>query len=171
MEYKENIINYQGCMDRNVVDNILHELKSKLKTQELGVLIRKRIYSASVECLDNIYRHSEMKTNTERICEKYPPYFSLKRDGEEFTIESGNLLLNHEVEDLSFKLNRLNKLETEGVNELYKETIMQSAGLSDKGGAGLGLIVIAKTSPRQLFYQFETINKKYSFFTLKVNIL
>ena len=112
-----------------------------------------------------------MKTNTERICEKYPPYFSLKRDGEEFTIESGNLLLNHEVEDLSFKLNRLNKLETEGVNELYKETIMQSAGLSDKGGAGLGLIVIAKTSPRQLFYQFETINKKYSFFTLKVNIL
>lgn len=171
MEYSEDVINYKGLIDKNVVDNILHELKTKLKILDLEILTRKRIYSSAVECLDNIYRHSELKNNQDKIHETYPPYFSVKRAEEGFTIETGNLIDNHEMKELKKKLDELNELESSGVNDLYKKTIMKSAGLTDKGGAGLGLIVIAKTTPRRLFYNFQPVNKNFSYFTLKVKIL
>jgi len=171
MEYNEDIINYEGHIDRVVVDNILHELKTKLKILDIEVLTRKRIYSASVECLDNIYKHSEIKSNQDKTYEKYLPHFSVKKTDNAYLIEASNVLLNDEVKDLKSRLKKLNELEQDGINSLYKDTIMKSAGLSDKGGAGLGLIVIAKTTKKHLFYDFEPINNKFSYFTLKVNIL
>jgi uncharacterized protein YfkK (UPF0435 family) len=170
MEYKKDIINYEGHIDRNVVDNILHELKTKLKILDIEVLSRKRIYSASVECLDNIYKHSEIKTNQDNANEQYLPHFSVRKTDDYYSIRASNVVLNHDVKGLKSRLEKLNQLEPAGVNSLYKDTIMKSAGLSDKGGAGLGLIVIAKTTKKQLFYDFEPINNKYSYFTLKVNI-
>jgi len=171
MEYSENVINYKGLINRGVVDNILHELKTKLKILDLEVLTRKRIYSSAVECLDNIYRHSELNNNQTKISVNNPPYFSVERNNKGFTIETGNLVTNQERKKLKKKLDELNELETDGVNDLYKETIMKSAGLTDKGGAGLGLIVIAKTTPRELNYDFKPVTKNYSYFTLKVRIL
>jgi len=171
MEYSENVISYKGLIDRNIVDNILHELKTKLKILDLEVLTRKRIYSSAVECLDNIYRHSDLNNNQSKISIDHPPYFSVEKNNEGFTIETGNLVTNQEMKKLKNKLDELNELETAGVNDLYKETIMKSAGLTDKGGAGLGLIVIAKTTPRKLNYDFQPVNKSYSYFTLKVKIL
>jgi len=171
MEYSENVINYKGFIDRNIVDNILHELKTKLKILDLEVLTRKRIYSSAVECLDNIYRHSELNNNQSKISADYPPYFRVVKNDEGFAIETGNLVNNQEMKKLKKKLDELNELESAGVNKLYKETIMKSAGLTDKGGAGLGLIVIAKTTPRNLYYDFQPVNKNFSYFTLKITIL
>ena len=171
MEYSENVINYKGLINRSIVDNILHELKTKLKILDLEVLTRKRIYSSAVECLDNIYRHSELNSNQSKISLDNPPYFSVERNNDGFAIETGNLVTNQEMKKLKKKLDELNELETAEVNDLYKETIMKSAGLTDKGGAGLGLIVIAKTTPRKLNYDFQPVNKNYSYFTLKVKIL
>jgi len=171
MEYSENIISYKGLIDRGIVDNILHELKTKLKIIDLEVLTRKRIYSSAVECLDNIHRHSELNNNQAKISIEYPPYFSVEKNSEGFIIETGNLVTNQEMKKLKKKLDELNELETAGVNDLYKETIMKSAGLTDKGGAGLGLIVIAKTTPKKLSYSFQPVNKNYAYFTLKVKIL
>lgn len=171
MEYSENIINYKGLINKNIVDNILHELKTKLKILDLALLTRKRIYSSAVECLDNIYRHSELNNNQTKISVEHPPHFSVEKTQEGFTIESGNLVSNQEMKKLKKKLDELNELGATGVNNLYKETIMKSAGLTDKGGAGLGLIVVAKTTPRKLYYDFQPVNKNFSYFTLKVNIL
>ncbi len=171
MEFTKDIISYDGHIDRNVVDDILHELKTKLKILDIEVLTRKRIYSASVECLDNIYKHSEAKTIQDNSHEKFLPHFSVKQTEDSYSVKASNIVLNSDVKELKSKLEKLNELESAGVNSLYKETIMQSAGLSDKGGAGLGLIVIAKTTKKQLFYDFEHINNRYSYFTLKVNII
>ena len=171
MNDNKDIINYDGHIDRNVVDNILHELKTKLKILDIEVLTRKRIYSASVECLDNIYKHSEIKSNQDITHVNYLPHFSVKKADDSYRIKASNIVLNDEIKELKGRLEKLNQLEQAGINELYKDTIMKSAGLSDKGGAGLGLIVIAKTTKRQLFYNFEPVNNKFSYFTLKVNIL
>ncbi len=171
MEYAENVINYKGLIDRKIVDNILYELKTKLKILDLEVLTRKRIYSSAVECLDNIYRHSELNNDQSKISVNHPPFFSVDKSNEGFTIETGNLVSNQEMKKLKKKLDELNGLEKTGLNDLYKETIMKSAGLTDKGGAGLGLIVIAKSTPNKLSYNFKPVNKNYSYFTLKVNIL
>ncbi|MFP4047375.1 MAG: SiaB family protein kinase [Bacteroidales bacterium] len=170
MSQEKNIINYHGFLNRDVVDNILYELKTKLKLMDMKLLIRKRVYSASVECLDNIYKHAYYKNNSLEIDKKHLPLFIVKKTESGYIVESGNLVLKEEGETLKSKLDELNNLEEDGVNELYKKTILKSAGLSDKGGAGLGLIVIAKTTAYKLDYSIRPVNENYSYFRLKINI-
>jgi hypothetical protein len=52
---------------------------------------------------------------------------------------------------------------------LFKQQIKESS-LSDKGGAGLGLIDIAKKTGSKLSYQFKEINELVSFFILTSTI-
>ena len=47
---------------------------------------------------------------------------------------------------------------------------LNSTKLSDKGGAGLGLMDIARKSGKKLEYDFENISEKISFFSLIVNV-
>ena len=52
---------------------------------------------------------------------------------------------------------------------MYKQQI-KSGSLSDRGGAGLGLIDIARKTGKKLEYQFLTLNEEYLYFILKVEI-
>jgi hypothetical protein len=52
---------------------------------------------------------------------------------------------------------------------MYKQ-IMRNDDVSEKGGAGLGLVDMARKSGDQLSYQFDTIDKKLSFFSFKTVI-
>lgn len=80
-----------------------------------------------------------------------------------------NSIFNHKILLLKNKLDRVNSLDKEGLKDLYKNTIL-SGNVSPKGGAGLGIINIAKVSENKINYTFSTINDKYSYFTLNVLI-
>ena len=51
----------------------------------------------------------------------------------------------------------------------YLETV-GSTELSEKGGAGLGIIEIARKSGGKIFNDFQKISETHSFFTLSVII-
>ena len=55
------------------------------------------------------------------------------------------------------------------VKGYYKELI-KSSELSDKGGAGLGFVDIARKSGHKLEFDFEKVNEEYSFFSFKTKI-
>jgi hypothetical protein len=61
-------------------------------------------------------------------------------------------------------------LDKDDLNALYKKQIREGS-LSEKGGAGLGLIDIARKTGRQLDYQFLPLEDSDNyFFLLKVRI-
>ena len=47
---------------------------------------------------------------------------------------------------------------------------LRDGELSNKGGAGLGLIDIARKTSKKIKYEFIPINARYSYFLLKVVI-
>jgi len=55
---------------------------------------------------------------------------------------------------------------------LYKDSL-SNAEISEKGGAGLGLILMSKTTRQKIIFDFEKINHNFSYFamqlTLKIN--
>jgi hypothetical protein len=73
------------------------------------------------------------------------------------------------MQSLQDKLDKINELDKEGLKNLYKE-IIKNNKLSDKGGAGLGFVDMARKSGRKLEYEFEPINDSSSFFSLKTTI-
>ena len=165
-----DIVRFEGHLDREEVDHILVELQEKLNQEEVELVTRKRIYSASVECLDNIFKHADVETIPEELYRQHPSRFRLVEMDKDYRLEVSNVVLHSEVKAIRKKLERLNNLQKGELNELYKDTIRQGSGLSDKGGAGLGLIVLAKTTNEPIYYRFTSIGKEHAYFTLIIHI-
>jgi len=169
MKNYDVVINHKGAVSLSVVDYILHHLKSFLNHKVHDKITRKRVYTLSVECLENIYRHADLKDEDETLVVKYPPRFIIEKISESFIIHSGNIILNNNISDVSERIEKLNALEQDDINDLYKESLSK-AEISEKGGAGLGLIVMAKTTGQKIRYDFEKINDKFSYFAMQLNL-
>jgi hypothetical protein len=70
-----------------------------------------------------------------------------------FHIYSANLIPNEDAGKIEAKLNHVNKLGPEELKAYYKEVLSLGA-VSSKGGAGLGLIEMARKSGKPLQYHF-----------------
>jgi len=169
MKSYDVVVNHKGFVSLDIVDDILHNLKVYLFHKELDKLMRKRVYSLSVECLDNIVKHSDLNEEEHDLLINYPPRFIVEKIADDFLIHTGNIILNNNINDVISRLDKLNKLKIEGINNLYKKSLA-NAEISEKGGAGLGLIVMAKTTKQKIKYDFEKINDKFSYFAMQLNL-
>ena len=88
---------------------------------------------------------------------------------ESYNIITGNIIKNEKIPELEKSLELVNSLDKEGLSSLYKQQ-MKDGRISDKGGAGLGFIDIAKKSGNKLSYQFKKLNEEVSFFILTSTI-
>jgi hypothetical protein len=82
---------------------------------------------------------------------------------------SGNPVQKKNVEKLSKTLEHINNLDKDGLKEMYKE-IIKNTTISEKGGAGLGFVDMARKSGSKLEFEFPEMNSDYCFFCLKVNV-
>ena len=78
-----------------------------------------------------------------------------EQDGK-FIVSAGNLVQNDQVEDLKFKLDRVNQLDDEALKSLYEEVINKEAKEEDRG-AGLGLITMAMRTDEDITLQFDPV--------------
>jgi len=114
------------------------------------------------ECFQNIVRHSDLSNQSS--------YFHIKNNQGLFNIISGNTIENNLIPDLKGKLEQLNELTSEELKEVYLKTL-QEVSFSDKGGAGLGLIEMARKTKNKLSFSFSEIDliKSYFYFQLQLN--
>jgi hypothetical protein len=86
-----------------------------------------------------------------------------------YHVTTGNVIENNKIDELTQMLEKINSLDKEGLKQLYK-TQMKEGHLSDKGGAGLGFIDIARKTKNKLDYHFLPIDEESSFFLLTSSI-
>ena len=161
----EEIIRHFGPLNYEEIGFLLNKMSVILDKRGMNITIRKKVYAAMVESLENIYKHQD-HINEDKA---FLPKFSLHFDSQNLSMFVSNSILNHKVSLLKNKLEKVNSLDKEGLKDLYKNTIL-SGNVSPKGGAGLGIINIAKVSENKINYTFIPINDKYSYFTLNVLI-
>jgi len=87
----------------------------------------------------------------------------------EYNVTTGNVIKNDKADSLKQILENINNLDKEGLNKLYKQQ-MREGRLSEKGGAGLGFIDIARKTGEKLIYSFLKIDEEKSFFVLTSTI-
>ena len=90
-------------------------------------------------------------------------------DENSYSITTGNYILVNNVEKLKEKIDHVNSLTPENLRIYYQQSLGKSE-FSEKGGAGLGIIEMAKKSGKKLDYEFTPIDEKHSFFSLSVSI-
>ncbi|NPA68305.1 MAG: DUF1987 domain-containing protein [Chlorobi bacterium] len=159
---------YRGSFTTKVTDTILALAETNLANENIEKKIRKRVFFIIVEGLQNVTRH-QSSTESDELA-GYPGLFVVQYKPDGYYITTGNLIkIEHEknIQKLIDKINSLDK------DELKKYSLekLDEGKFSEKGGAGLGLIEIARKSGNKLVYAFEKVNDSFSFFYMHSKII
>ncbi len=153
---------YRGKFTQEITDGILSLTETNLQKEEESPKIKKRVYAIMVECLQNITRHQDDISDSSP--ENYGLFVIQKQESKYF-ITTGNLIENQNIANIKNLIQKINSLEKEELKEYYKKVLIEGS-LSSKGGAGLGLIDMARKSGNKLRYEFKPITDKFSYFYL-----
>lgn len=162
------VLIYEGDFTQQTTKSILTMAERNLESSGEESTIKKRIFNVMVEALQNIVKHSD-ETETQAKGRHHAAIFLIGNEESRYSIMSGNPIRKEHVEGLKNSLEKINGLDKDGLKELYKD-IMKNATLSEKGGAGLGFVDMARKSGEKLEWSFVDVDNEFSFFCLKVNI-
>ena len=161
------ILIYEGDFTQETTKSILTMAERNLESTGEENGIKKKIFNVMVEALQNIVKHSDESKNGEVA--HHSAIFLIGHEKSSYSIMSGNPVKNENLASLKKALEHINSLDKDGLKELYKE-IIKNTTISDKGGAGLGFVDMARKSGEKLEWAFVPMNDDCHFFCLKVNI-
>jgi len=153
---------YRGLFTQSITDSILSLTETNLDKEEESPKIKKRVYAIMVECLQNVTRHQgdDIENDPENL-----GLFVIQKQASKYFLTTGNLVENADIEKIEGLISKINSLEKDELKKYYKQVLTEGS-LSEKGGAGLGLIDMARKSGNKLGYRFKDVNEKYSYFYL-----
>jgi hypothetical protein len=160
------ILVYQGEFSQETTRSILAMAERTLERSAVEPAIKRKVFNVMVESLQNIVRHNEEPAPSNG---NQTAIFLVGREPNGYSVMSGNPVRKGSVAGLKATLDRINGLDRDGLKDLYKD-IIQGTSLSEKGGAGLGLVDMARKSGEKLSFDFPEMSEKYCFFCLKVNV-
>jgi hypothetical protein len=165
---KENniIFLYASDFSQELTKTLLAFTEKKLSFEELEDIVRKKIFNIMVEMLQNISKNAIDK---EDASSEHLPIFMIAETEDAFYLISSNKILTQDIEKIQNRIDEVNRLDSAGLKQLYKETRLNNA-FSKIGGAGIGIIDMARKSGNRLNYNFQNINGEHAMFSLLITI-
>jgi len=158
---------YDGEINHNVIRAFTDLTNNELELKEEPNPIKKKVFNVMVESLQNISKHAEC---IDYDNQKYGRGILLISESDSsYNVTTGNVIKKGTIKAISENIDIINSKNKEELRELFK-TRLSTGRLSEKGGAGLGFIDIAKKSGNKLEYHFEKISEDYYFFILNSQI-
>lgn len=154
---------YRGVVTNENSVPLLMLLENEMKSSEYGFTGRKRLFMFVLESLQNVQRHSNLNQHASMSLVVY------SKTDNGYTVSTGNVIPNESIDILKSKLDEVNKLATDDIRSVYRQ-MLKNAELSNKGGAGLGLIEMAKKTGNRLDYSFSPIDNEYSYYILSKTV-
>jgi len=163
---------YEGEINQSLTKAFAGVTEKKLEDNKEDANITKKVYHVMVECLQNICKHSDDEKEVPTL-----PEFGLSGNGiflvgeDEFNyfITTGNAVNKEKAEKMREVLDSINSLNKDEIKAAYIKQ-MKEGRLSDKGGAGLGFLDMAKKTGNKLIYHLEPLNDDKYLFILKTTV-
>ncbi len=170
LKMKKNNINlaYEGEITHQITKAFTSLTENNMIKDEDYSSVQKKVFHVMVECLQNISKHADNQFNFVESKDGRG-IFLVSKDEKEYNVTTGNVVINEKIDELKKMLEHINQLDKEELNKLYKQKIKEGR-LSEKGGAGLGFIDIARKTGQKLVYSFIKIDEEKSFFVLTSTI-
>jgi hypothetical protein len=154
------LLSHYGNITPEYIDGVIEVVNS---FDEKPALIRK-ISFLIVESLQNVVHHSDKDSNGDT-----KSYFELIKNGESYTIKTGNLISKEKTEDLEKRMDCVLSSTDEEIKEKILNRL-QNSEFSEKGGAGIGLLSIKKRTSEGMSYNIEVFEGDYNFIHFEIKI-
>lgn len=166
MNENDIMLVYCGEFSQELNKTLLSFTERKFMTENVEDNTRRKIFNIMVEVLQNISKNKVERSDKTPDIEAV---FILGSNQDDYLLISSNLISNDRIGRLKERIDQVNSLDKEGLKLLYRD-VRLNAAFSDKAGAGIGIIDIARKSENRLGYSFEQINGEYSIFSLLIKV-
>lgn len=164
----ENVILYfKGEITNNLLTSILQLVDDRLERKSEDLRIKKKVFSILLECLQNIYNYHQIEQHQNDAFQSAS--LMIKRTEDAYFILTGNYVATPRIPKLENRITNVNSLNSEDLKTLYKDVLSRQEP-SESGGAGLGLIDMARKSGEKIQYSFDGCSDDYCFYSLQIKV-
>ncbi len=157
---------YLGAFNHQITKMFSTMAQEQMERDSEEKSTKKKVYHSIVETLQNMNKHSDEISDQTNIGKGL---FLIGKKDKLYYIITLNKVKNTKVVSLKRALEEVNNATQEELKLMYKRQL-KDGKLSEKGGAGLGLIDIARKTENKLDYEFLPLDDENYFFILKVEI-
>ena len=158
------LLTHLGEMKPETITNLSEKAESKLFEICAAKKNIKNIFNILIEGLQNIKNHGEFGPENNQIS-----FFHIYDLEDSFICNFSNLINNSSIENVSKNINYLNTLERPELKALYLETLTNGQ-ISKKGGAGLGIIIMALKSKNKIDYKTFSVDSNLSMLSINIKV-
>ena len=166
MKQHKAMVTCHGEFTFESINNILLYARRDIKMRNVQRRTSRKVYSVLVEALENILRHGVEKEYSTKTTDGV---FILYKTDNGFTIKTGNLIKNNEIDKLKADIKEVSEKNITQLKQAYREQLRNGA-ISTKGGAGIGLLDMAIKANKDLSFNLFETDSDTSFFELTINI-
>jgi len=159
---------YEGKVTHQITKAFVSLAEAQMEENEEAVRIQRVVLHVLVEFLQNISKHAD-DYESGNYFYSGKGIFMVSNTMDTFRITTGNAVLTHKIKGVTEMIDRINKMDDLQLKELYMRQ-MREGHLSDKGGAGLGLIDVRRKTKKKIEYHTTPLSKNLSFFLLSASI-
>jgi hypothetical protein len=168
MKAHEITLVYEGEITHQITKAFTSLTESNMAKESEANSVQKKVFHVMVECLQNISKHAD-SFGSDDFLFAGRGIFMVSKGKDDYHVTTGNVIENDKIVELTEMLDHINSLDREGLKQLYKSQ-MKEGRLSEKGGAGLGFIDIARKTGNKLEFHFLPIDESSSFFLLTSSV-
>jgi hypothetical protein len=165
---KEVKLVYEGKVTHQITKAFISLAEAQMEEDNEAACVQRVVFHVMVECLQNISRHAD-DYETGNCLYSGKGIFLVSNTTDAFHITTGNAVLKDKIEAITKMIDCINEMDDPQLKDLYMKQ-MREGSLSEKGGAGLGLIDIRRKTGNKLDYHFLPFSDNLSFFLLTVSI-
>ena len=156
------LVSYTGNLAGATSESLLALSEQAVLSAGSPMKRSRRVGHVLIEALQNVSRHGWVDAQGET-----PFFLTLEQTPLGFQIQTGNIVDFDMASELRERLASVNGMNRDELRKAYVETLCEGE-LSERGGAGLGLLSMAKRSEGPLNYQFTECGSDLFLFTLAV---
>ncbi len=164
----EVLICFNGPFSHSIIEEIGIAVKRYLETETASRSAVSDVFAVFVELAQNVQAYTEKLKDRKDEAGLDAGTLAIGRHGDNYAVGAGNMIDQEDVSPLSSRLEALRAMDKPGLKALYKERL--HAPRLSTGGAGLGLIDVARRATQPLSWSFRDVDDRYRFFSLSVII-
>ena len=162
---------YMGQFNQEITKTFTKMAESDMDRNDEDRSVKRKVYHVMVETLQNLNKHSDemSESSGEGFDLVGNGMFMIGKKKGTYYVITANKVTEDKCMDLQLAVDQVNYSSKEELKEMYKKQI-KGGEISDRGGAGLGLIDIARKTGERIEYQFLPHNEGQMLFIMKVEI-
>ena len=157
------MICFNGAFVHSIIEEIGSALRRYLEEEEEKRGAALDVFSVYIEQAQNVRNYLARKRFAD--ASHANAIIVIGRKDSRYVVSSGNIVKVEDAKELASRLDAVRALDSAGLRTLFKARLR--AGTRDSnGGAGMGLIEIARRCTEPLQYAFHAVDEGHSFFCL-----